>query len=169
MAAIPITAMEVFRTVDGAPEFTMTFLEAASQTFKAGAPVKHVAGYVTALTSAAPGVQAILGLALEPGHNDTTAGTHSVKVAIADDRTIFIGNLDAGAAALIDIGKSYSIEYDSTYGHWVINKSGGPAATANRHVIVIGLSPYQGTDIADTTPRLLFMFHPVSRQLMYTS
>ncbi len=165
-----IEPMEFFRTVDGGPPFIMTFPEAASQTFKKGAPVKLVAGYVTALTSSeTAGAQLLIGVADEPGHNDDTAGTHSVKVVIADNRTIFIASLDASqVAAYTDIGKSYGIATDPTTGHWTINKSAGPPATANRHAIIIALSPYPG-DITDIQPRVLFRFHPVVLQLLATS
>lgn len=101
-------------------------LEGASQTFKAGAPLKWASGYlVTASTNpTANGTdEMIAGFALEDGHN-STAGAYEVQYLPCIPGSIAIeGNLLTTAAAdyvllATDYGAAVDLVLDGTTGYW---------------------------------------------------
>jgi len=79
--------------------------EAASQTFKKGEAVYMVSGYATEFTATVEtdgsGAIRFLGFAAEDAHNDASAVANGVKVKVyvANDDTIFEGNIYHGTAA----------------------------------------------------------------------
>lgn len=164
MATISIDRMEVARTISGNSPQTLSFLEAASQTFKKGDVVSfNVNGYVVVGASNEP---RILGVAAEDAHNDSAAGTHSVIVWIACDDTVFRGNSNS-TTALLDQGRAFRLTTSST--KWVVDKTSdaGGASLANRRVIVLRLDPRDA--VGDTNGRYEFQFHPSYSALAYTS
>ena len=162
MATIPIQAMEVAKTVSGNSPFTMSFPEAATQTFKKGAVVSfNQDGY---LTVGSGNEERIVGVAAEDGHSGTTAGQYSCVVWIAYDDTIFRANVDT-TTSLLDPGRSYQIEASGNF--WIIDKSAGIPSTANRRVIVMRLDPRDA--VGDTQGRVEFVFHPQACALQFTS
>jgi hypothetical protein len=99
--------------------------EGANQTFKAGAPVTFVAGFI-----AECGVDPVLivGLATKDGQNAAT-GKMRQDIILAHPATLFLGYLDtsaaegAGVSAAIDRGLSYGIAKNAATGKWFVDKS----------------------------------------------
>jgi hypothetical protein len=99
--------------------------EGANQTFKAGAPVVFVAGFI-----AECGVDPVLitGLATKDGQNKAT-GVARQDIILAHPATLFLGYLDTsaaeglGASAAIDRGLSYGIAKNAASGKWYVDKS----------------------------------------------
>ena len=162
MATIAIQRMEVARTVSGNSPHTLSFLEAASQTFKKGDIVTFDAdGYV----KVGVGNEArILGVAAEDAHNDSVRGTSDIAVWVANDDTVFRGNSNSATNLLMQ-GRSFQITTSST--KWVIDTNTGPPASGNRRVVCLRLDPLDA--VGDTNGRLEFMFHPTASALSYTS
>jgi len=160
MATISKRRMEVAKTIHGNSPWTATFPEAASQTFKLGAIVTlNASGHV--VECGADPTQ-ILGIACGDAHNDSVAATSTVAVWIADDETLFVGNLSGtSVTALTDVGMGYGVVKDGN--NWHVDKTD----VANRRVIVVELDSRDA--VGDTNGRVLFMFFSQFRRLSYTS
>ena len=164
MATISIDRIEVAKTISGNSPFTMSFPEAATQTFKKGdILVLDLNGRATLATSPLSSSGKILGVAAEDGHN-LGAGLASVVIWIACDDTIFRANTNA-ATALTQVGFAYRFVTSST--KWVVDTSAGVQTAANRTNVIIRLDPRDA--VGDTNGRVEFMFHPNGSALTYTS
>jgi len=143
------------------------FPEAATQTFKAGAPVYLNLGY---LNECGANPQLIMGIASRDGQSGSAAGAKTQTVVLAHPDTLFIGNLDASAAltgtgAATDRGKMYGITKHASNGKWSVDTDKAVAATS-RVVVwdlydqLISGSTGSGVEPAwtDTTPVVVFSF-----------
>lgn len=167
----PLRPFSVAKTVHGNSPWEQQFPEGASQTFKTGAVVQLDSnGFVIECTS--PNPITILGVAAGDAHNSTPGGTDNILVWIADDETIFRGNVvgntadSAAVTTLVDVGRGYGILKSTTAAGgdtWEINKTN----VTNRCVVVVDLDPQDA--VGATNGRLLFMFFSTVRQLDYTS
>lgn len=165
MATIARRAIQVAKTVHGNSPWTQEFQEAASQTFLTGAIVTlDGSGRVV---EAGVDPARILGVAAGNAHNDLVTGTSKILVWIADDETIFVGNLSGSSiTALTDVGAGYGVVKDTTAPGgdvWEVDKTD----IANKRVIVVDLDTRD--NIGDTNGRVLFMFFAQYRILSYTS
>lgn len=160
MATIAIQPLEVKGTISGNAPQVITLPEGASQTFKVGAILTLTAGYVV---EAAADSARVLGVACEPGQNLASNGLKEAKVIIANDDTIFVGNLAGKASSVLDIGLAYSIAKDGTTSNWTVD---GTDLT-NRICIIQKLDPRD--TLGDTNHRVHFIFHRVKQVLGYTS
>jgi hypothetical protein len=144
--------------ITGEPK-VIVFLEAASQTFKRGAGVYLLNGYLT--VSAAASIY--VGFAAEDAHNGATAGLYSCAVYIAESTTIFRGNISSGAsdATLVqaDVGRQFGLYVDSTTGQWWVDRAG------TSRVIVQELVD----NVGDVNGKVLFKVMGKYRQLDSTS
>jgi len=104
----------------------MELPEAATQTYKKGALVTFVAGYITEC-GADPAL--IAGIAERDGQNIATSGLKRVSVTLAHPATLFLGYLDtsaaegAGVSAATDRGLSYGVAKNAATGKWYIDKT----------------------------------------------
>src|SRR5574342_240815 len=149
MATIALQPLEVKGTISGNAPQVITLPEGASQTFLPGAVLTLTAGYVV---EAGADPARVLGVACEPGQNLASNGLKEAKVYIANDDTIFVGNLTNGATAVTDVGLAYSL-VKSTY--WHVDK----ADVTSRICIIQKLDPRDA--LGDTQGRVHFIFHPV--------
>jgi len=137
--------------------------EGASQTYPAGSPVVFTSGYVV---EAANPVLAIMGFAIEAGHN-TTAGAALAKFLPAYDGLIFYGNLLASSAAdrtlvATDLGSSFRIAKDSNLlgtglPGWYIEATGTTTAckiVSFRADLVVPNEVNDRAAVGDTNPRV---------------
>jgi enamine deaminase RidA (YjgF/YER057c/UK114 family) len=92
--------------------------EGATQTFKAGAPVVFVAGYI-AECGADPVM--VTGLATKDGQNKAV-GVAKQDIILAHSATLFLGNLE-GVSAAADRGASFGLAKDATSGKWYVDKA----------------------------------------------
>ena len=133
------------KTISGNPPWTEKYPEQIGQTFAAGALVAldGTGNIVEAGTN--PG--SILGVAAEAAHNYAALDpvNNLVAVYLADDDTIFLGNLGGTGAntfALTDLGKPYGItrQIVNGLGIWLIDKTktGGQSPDVRR-VVIVGL------------------------------
>ncbi len=153
-------------TVDGANSFkpakhlglgstpSIEFLEAATQTFKRGAPLQWASGYVS---EASADDDEIIGIAETDAHNDTSAGTHVMRVIPALPGMVFSGHLGNGSGLTTDyttlqtdIGAVYGIVKDGTNLGWLVDQD----ETTNVRVRVIGFQDAVGT----ANGRVYFIF-----------
>lgn len=160
MATISLRALEVAKTIHGNSPWTGEFPEAASQTFKKGAIVTfNSSGHV--VEAGADPVQ-VLGVAAEDASNDSVAANSKTTVWIADDETIFVGNLSGtSTTAQTDIGAGYGLV--KTGNNWHVDKTD----VANRREIIVDLDPRDS--VGDTNGRVHFIFFGSFRRLSYTS
>ena len=166
MATISTDRLEVAKTISGNSPFTMSFPEAASQTFKKGDILSLDAnGRATIATTPIIASSKVLGVAAEDGHNAAASVTNNVVIWVACDDTIFRGNSNS-VTAITFAGKSYRIIITSAK-CVVDTTSGEQVAIANRSAIVLRLDPRDA--IGDTNGRVEFMFHPACCALTYTS
>ena len=136
MANVTLRALEVARTVSGNSPQTMSFPEAASQTFKRGALVYlDTSGRVA---EAVASQAAFLGVASHDASG--TAGT-DVIVWICNDDTLFVGNLTNAGAILAtswnDITRNYGVI--KVGNNWHVDKAG-----SSRRVIILDLDRRDG-------------------------
>src|SRR5713226_5116328 len=138
---------------------TLTGLEAATQTFKRGAPVVNSAGF---LAEAAANPAAIIGIARSDGHNLTVAGVaNAASTGIIDPTSpnqeftpiqpsmIFEISVDKAAArggalavlAQSDMWGDFGITKDSL-GFWYLDVD---KAAANQVVVVVAFKDPAGT------------------------
>lgn len=117
-------------------------LEAATQTFKKGAPIEPSAGYMaegSALT-------AIVGFAEQDGHN-VAAGASKVRVLKFSGGQIFEGTLgvdNGGAADLVTLlqthlGSGVVIKKDTTSSKWYLD------TTSTTHAVIVGFRDAVGS------------------------
>jgi hypothetical protein len=170
VATHPRIAFSVAKTLSGLPVPRQSFPEAATQTFKNGAPVVLTAGYLQECPANPP---LIVGVASRDGQNGATAGAKKQTVYLAHPDVVFRGNLDnggtedSGVGAATDLGKMYGITKHATNGKWYVDKN--KAAAATRRVVIWQLwdAPITGTTGSavapawtDTIPQVLFQFDP---------
>jgi hypothetical protein len=164
MATITLTRAVLAKTESGNEPMVINYPEAASQTFVKGEFVYLASGYVT---ECGDNPTTILGMAMDDAHNDSSAGTHKVGVAVFSDNTILEMNKvnasgTAQATAYSDIGAVFGIYRDTTNN--IVNAVASPAYP---RLICIGLS---GSDqVGDTGGRLLLRVIGTYRQLASTS
>lgn len=162
MATIAQQSMIVAFTISGNAPRVQSFPEAASQTFVAGEPVYLSSGYVT---ECGDDPSAILGIAADNAHNDSTAGKYSVGVYIPDSDMVFEANIYGGGnlTAITDVGRSMGIYRDTTNSKLYVDKGD----THNHRVVVVGLSKKDA--VGDTYGRVLVQFEQKYLQLGITS
>lgn len=163
---------EFVQSQANAPEFTVAFPEAASQTFKTGGTtVNVVAGYLTDTGSDTPGT--IMGVPAEDASNSASGGTSSAPyctVNLANTTNVFAANvLASGLADYVltqaDIGVTMAIQRDTTNNRLFLNAS--TKAGSNCRVFTLQLA--QNTDVGDTNGRVTFVFLPNFAQSLGTS
>ena len=124
--------------------------EAASQTFWKGSPVIDASGYVT--ISGADPVTKILGIAIDAGQNQSSAGTVDATFVPALPGMVFEGALyhSSAASAVIaatDRFAQYGLVKSSTNEIWAIDKT--ESSAAKKCVTIVGfkdaLSTANGT------------------------
>lgn len=142
------------------------FKEAASQTFKAGAPVKVVSGLITECIAPAAGSDAevIVGIALQDGQNVTTKPLTTVAPCCPCGDAVFEGILGNTADDLYaltaddgDVGKAAALAKDATNLGWYVNATTAAldaSAIANARVRVVGYKDPAGT----VNGRVYFVF-----------
>jgi hypothetical protein len=169
VATHPTIAFRALKTLSGMAVPRQEFPEAATQTFKAGAPVVLQAGYLQECGANPP---LIMGIASKDGQSGASAGAKAQVVFLAHPDTLFIGNLDASAAgtgvgAATDRGKMYGITKYASGGKWSVDTD--KAAAATRRVVIWDLwdEVISGTTGSatlpawtDTVPRVVFSFDP---------
>lgn len=174
MASVSKDIMTDAASETNSPPFTITFAEAASQTFKKGEPVYvNPAGYVQVIANATP--TTIMGVAAQDAHNlaasgDATDPTKSIAVYIANGTNIFAANVLGATLAdhvlvQADIGSLMGIQDDTTNVRWYLDSS----IKGGANVRVITLRTAQGTALGDTNGRVLFLWLPNWAQSMGTS
>ena len=159
------------KTTTGGPPATMTYPEAATQTFKAGWIVAlNASGYVIDPASDTPSL--ILGLAVEDAHNAAAAGTSEIDVYLAIPSNLFAANcLETSLADHVltqaDIGHVMGIQRDTVNNRLFLNAS--VAAGANIRVFTYEIAQGQPATptagfgpfvVGDTNVRLVFAFLP---------
>lgn len=144
--------------------FTITFAEAASQTFKKGEVVYLAAGLVTEIASDTPAN--IIGIANQDAHNLSVAGVpddpaRSVSVTLAPQINIFAANVKTTSLAdhvllVSDLGRVMGIQRDTTNSKVFLNA----AVVGGANGRVFTLRTAQNTDVGDTNGRVLFVWLP---------
>jgi len=152
--------------------FTVTWPEAATQTFKKGWVVQMVAGYLTGIATDTPGN--VMGVVAEDMHNLAAVGVYGVTgdsaaTYIANGTNIFAGNVKQASLAnhvlvQADLGRVMGIQRDTANNRIFLDSS---VVGANARVFT--LRPAQNTDIGDTNGRVLFLWLPNFAQSMGTS
>ncbi len=140
--------------------------EANSQTFKAGAPVKLIAGLVTECIAPAAGSDAeqIAGIAGQDGQNVTTKPATTVIPCAPCGAAVFEGilgnaadDLRVLAASDGDVGKAAALAKDAANLGWYVNGTTAaldPSAIANARVRIVGYKDAAGT----VNGRVYFVF-----------
>ena len=116
--------------------------EAASQSFKRGAPLVWSSGYLAEATSGA--AVDIVGFAAEDAHNDSSAGTHDVAYYPTEQCPTFIGKLAAASdhtLAQTDLGTAYGLA--STSSKWYVDYD--ESSSSHKSVTVVRLIDAVGT------------------------
>lgn len=164
MATIPKQRIEPARTISGNSPHTLVLPLGATQTFKQGAPVYLVAGYVVA----GSGSTQILGFALEDATSGS-AGTYNISVALAEPDTVFQGNVGDGSSqtTAITLRGATALLYDDTgsSGYWTVDTTGVTGAT--NQLLIMDLHP--ADTVGDTNGRVLFRVLTQWYQLARTS
>ena len=137
--------------------------EAASQTYGAGSPVIFNAGFIE---EAANPATAVLGFAIEAGHN-RPAGQALAKFLPAIDGLIFYGNLLGGIAAdrllvATDLGASYRLAKSASLlgpgkPGWYIEATGTTTAckvVSFRADLTVPNEINDRAEVGDTNPRV---------------
>ena len=161
-------AFSVVRTLSGMPIPKEEFLEAATQTFKKGAPVVlNAAGYITEC-GADPAM--ILGIATRDGQNGTAAGDKKQVIELAHVDNCFLGNLDNGLGTIggtqATIGAAgYGIAKHAGSGKWYID---GSDTTAKRVKVWKFYDEGLGL-ITDNLARFFFSIDPTYMQFNKTA
>jgi hypothetical protein len=159
---VPIRAV---KTLSGLTFPTQDFPEAATQTFKAGAPVVLSSGYLQEC-GADPAL--VMGIASRNGQNGASAGLKRQTVILAHPDVLFLGNLDNGSAgtasAATDIGKKYGIAKHGGTGHWYVDSTD----TSNTRVVIWdvwdGVINGQQAAVGDTMHPVYFSFLVANQQ-----
>jgi hypothetical protein len=174
VATQPRIAFRAVRTLSGMSVPREYFPDAASQTFKKGAPVFLRVGY---LEECGTDPVLIMGVATRDGQNGSTAGAKSQTVELAHPDTLFLGNVDAGSAgtgvtAATTRGRMLGITKHSSSGKWSVDVDKGTAALKSRVVVWdFYLNAQDGATqaIGDTLGWVLFAFDPAYFQGQKTS
>lgn len=110
-------------------------LEAATQTFKRGAPLVFSGGYVQEATASS---EEVIGIAATDGSNDASAGTSVQRVIPIIPGMVFEGATSSAltdrATAQTDAGAIWGIAKDATNLGWYLNAS----ESTNYKVRIIG-------------------------------
>lgn len=182
MATVAKDACIWVKSLVNSPPASMTFPEAASQTFKKGWLVAlNASGYVVDPASDTP--SAILGIAASDAHNDSAAGTSQMDVYLAAPYNLFAANvLETGLANHVltqaDIGRPMAIQRDTTAAAPRLHLNASTFAGANTRVFTYEIAQNQPNDpstgfgpfgVGDTNVRLVFAFNPNFYQLGSTS
>lgn len=146
------------------------FLEAATQTFKKGALVTLLAGY---LQEAVADPTLVVGVASADGGNGATAGVKHQSVYLAHPSTLFQGNLDNNLgttnSAQTDVGKMYGVAKHAASGKWYVDSTD----VTNKRVVIWGF--WKGAQDGlpagpgDTLAQVYFQFDPTYFQGAKTS
>ena len=160
MATISLRCLEVAKTIHGNSPWELGLPEAASQTWKKGAILTlNANGYVV---EAGADPARILGVACADGQNLASNGLKDCLVWIADENTVFVGNLSGSSVTeLVDRGRGYGVV--KTGNNWHVDKTD----LTNRRVVVVDLDPRD--NVGDTNGRVHFMFFSQFRAMSYTS
>lgn len=117
--------------------------EAASQSFKKGAPLVESSGYIAEATSGA--AVDIIGFAITEGHNDSSAGDHTVDYYPIELCPVWLGKL-AGASqhtlAQTDLWTEYGLAKNSS-GYWYVDYD--ESSAAHKSASIVGLVDDVGT------------------------
>jgi hypothetical protein len=158
MAAQPRIAFTPVKPLTGLSLAREAFAEAASQTYKAGAPVVLASGL---LQECGTDPILIMGIAAGEGKNVAAAAAKQT-VYLAHPDTLFKGNLDDGsgtrATVQSDLGKFFGIAKDSGSGKWYVDST----ELSNKRVIIWGF--WDGVQdgvqaaIGDTLGHVYFQF-----------
>lgn len=169
MSTIANAIMEQVASHYGAVPTPRTYPEGASQTFVEGEVVVMQSGYLIEIASDTPG--ALIGVAAEDAHNDSTAGTHSVSVLLASEGTLFSANMKTTGLAnyvslAADQGRVMGIQRDTTNSMVFLNAAtvGGSGA----YVFVHGVDTSDSA-IGDTNARMIFEWLAARVQFRSTS
>jgi hypothetical protein len=167
MATQPRIAFRYVRSLTGLPVPMESWPEAASQTFKAGAPV-YLDGNGR-VTACGTDPALIMGIATKDGSN-TTAGAVDQLVILAHPDVLFLGNMDTGAGGagvtvITQRGKCYGITVHSGSGKWTVDY----AKTTGTAVVVWNFWTGDGQAIGDTLGWVVFSFDHGHFQGMKTS
>jgi hypothetical protein len=168
MAVVPKDILLDVASEANAPQTTIHFQEAATQTFVNGELVYIDSdGFCYEIGGATPAV--IMGVANENSHNDVTAGTHTVSVTLANGINIFEANclqtaLGDHVLVQADIGTFMGIQRDTTNSRTFLDAS---VKNANSRVLTLAIG--QNSALGDTNARLLFIFQPKFAQSLSSS
>jgi hypothetical protein len=170
MATLPRIRFSVAKPLGGLSVAQENVPEAATQTFKQGAVVQLVAGYMQEC-GADPTL--ILGIASGPGQSGATAGAKNQSVYLAHPLNLFMGNIDdgsgTGVTAATDRGKMYGIAKHSSTGKWYVDNTD----TTNKRVVIWdfwdGAQDGIAAAIGDTLGYVFFQFDPTYFQGSKTS
>jgi hypothetical protein len=153
MATAPLQEMQLVRSAVGELRLSSA-LEAATQTFKKGELVYLASGY---LTECSDNPSLIAGIAAEDGHNDSSAGTHTVTYVPIVPGDILEANTTTLTTAT-NVGTVYDLYRDTTN-----SKAQVLLTTSNPRVIIVKLSPRD--TVGDTYGRVYISF--VSKYLQF--
>ena len=113
--------------------YTQHFIEAASQTYKKGAPLIFSSGKVAVATSAA----GLIGIAVAPATGVTSADAPvvmfmpTVVINICVDKVLVATNAPGtGKPSDFTIGSVYGISVDAASGNWYLSLTAGTLAAA---------------------------------------
>lgn len=164
MATQPRIPFLAVRTLSGTSVPCEAFPEKASQTFKKGAPVYLLDGY---LQEVGTDPKLIMGIARGDGQNGATDGAKTQTVDLAHPNTLFVGNMDSGAGgagvtAANQRGRMYGITKHGGTGYWSVDSAKSVAATSRVVVWNFWLNAQDGATqaIGDTLGWVVFAFDP---------
>jgi hypothetical protein len=169
MATIPDNICLAVMTLHGGPPPILYVPEAALETFVKGEYVYiNGAGYAAEITGDTPPV--IYGVAAEPAHNSTPAGTNNVAIFLARPDVLFELNMkQSGLADHVsvagDFGHPMAIQRDTTNSKIFLNASTQAGANVRMFVHTIG----RGSVVGDTNARVWASFLPNNVQFLATS
>jgi len=127
--------------------------ESASHSSKKGCVLTWASGYLD--LDAVDGVADIVGISAEPGHNDSSAGTHDLMFHPALPGMKFEGTLEDEtnndhALVITNIGAKFALQLDTTNDNWYLDENDG----SNVATLVIGaVDP-----LATVRARVTFIF-----------
>jgi len=117
--------------------------EAASQTFKRGAPLVASSGYLAEATSGA--ALDIVGFAVTEGHNDSSAGTSTVQYVPTELCNAWQGKLAATAGhtlAQTNLFTAYGLAKNAG-GYWYVDSD--ESSASQKSATVVGIIDAIGT------------------------
>lgn len=137
----------------------MTGPEAASQTFVKGDILINASGYLQ--QAAADPVANIVGVAVEDGHNDSSAGSSNIKYVPAIPGIVFKGVVHHSTAssavnAATDRFTRYGLARSSTANVWYIDKS--ESSSAKKTVTIVDFED----DASTTNGTVYFVFNVIN-------